>query len=177
MTVELDDPASRGPRGSGAGNPGERLVARWAAVGLFVMIGSVCIVVGGLVAAVTRPTGFELGSWLAAYLVLVGGVAQIALGGGQAWLADDPPAPVAIRAEVAAWNAGVVATAVGTLTGAPIVTTFGGVASVVALVLFLAGVRRAGSAPSWARVLYRAVAAIVLISTPVGLALAWARHG
>ena len=52
--------------------------ARW-----FVAAGSSCVVVGGLVAAATGPTGFEDGSWVAAYLVLVGGVAQIALGVGQ----------------------------------------------------------------------------------------------
>ena len=38
------------------------------------------IVLGGLVAAVTGPLHFDRGSWLAAYLVLVCGVAQCAIG-------------------------------------------------------------------------------------------------
>jgi hypothetical protein len=155
----------------------DELVSRWSAARPFLVIGSVCIVAGGGVAAITRPTEFELGSWLAAYLVLVGGVAQIAFGVGQAWLAEDSPRPGEVRAEVATWNVGVVATIVGTLTPAPIVTTLGGVATVVALALFLLGVRRPGAAPRWAQILYRGVAAIVLISTPVGLTLAWIRHG
>jgi hypothetical protein len=162
---------------TGIGNSGEDLIARWPAVRPFLVIGSVCTIAGGVVAAVTRPTGFELGSWLAAYLVLVGGVAQIALGVGQAWLADEPPRQTEVRAEVATWNLGVVATVVGSLVPAPIVTTLGGIASVLALGLFLAGVRKAGSASRWARILYRGVAAIVLTSIPVGLALAWIRHG
>lgn len=163
--------------GTGVADSGDDMLVRWPAVRPFLVVGSACTIVGGVVAAVTRPTGFELGSWLAAYLVLVGGVAQIALGVGQAWLADERPRQTEVRAEVATWNLGVVATVVGTLVSMPIVTTLGGIASVVALALFLAGVRRAGSARQWARILYRGVAAMVLVSTPVGLALAWIRHG
>jgi hypothetical protein len=155
----------------------DQMIARWPAARSFLVIGSVYIIAGGIVAAVTRPTGFELGSWLAAYLVLVGGVAQIAFGVGQAWLADGPPRPGEVRAELTAWNAGVGATVIGTLVPVPIVTTLGGVATVVAIVLFSSGVRLPGLAPRWARSLYLGVAAIVLMSTPVGLALAWIRHG
>jgi len=36
--------------------------------------GAGCVIVGGLVAAVTGPSGLEQGSWLAAYSVLVCGV-------------------------------------------------------------------------------------------------------
>jgi hypothetical protein len=121
---------------------GDDLITRWPAARRFLIIGSVSTIAGGVVAAVARPTGFELGPWLAAYLVLVGGVAQIALGVGQAWLAEER---TAVRAEVASWNSGVGATIVGTLVSTPIVTTFGGVASVVALSLFLGGVRNTRS--------------------------------
>jgi len=47
--------------------------------------------------------------------VLVGGVAQIGLGVGQAWLTQDPPARREVRAEVVTWNLSIVATVVGTL--------------------------------------------------------------
>ena len=128
-------------------------------------------------AAVTRPTGFAHGSWLAAYLVLVAGVAQIALGVGQAWLAGEAPGRADVTIELVAWNGSVVATIVGTLAAAPLVTTIGGIALVVALLRFLAGVRTAGGSSNTSLVLYRIVLTIVLVSTPVGLALAWIRHG
>lgn len=152
------------------------LVDRWGSIRPFVVIGSASTIGGGLVAAVTGPTEFELGAWLAAFLVLVGGAAQIALGAGQAWLADAPPSPRVVRAETWAWNIGVLGTTVGTLTSTPVVTTVGGGATVVALVLFIAGVRRSSSAPGWALLAYRSVAWVVLLSTPVGLTLAWVRH-
>jgi hypothetical protein len=153
------------------------LVARWAVVRPFVVVGAASIVAGGITAAVTRPTGFELGSWTAAYLVLVAGVAQVALGIGQACLARDVPGRADVTLELIAWNASVVATIVGTLVGAPLVTTLGGVALVVALLRFLAAVRTPGPASNTARTLYRCLLTIVLVSAPVGLALAWIRHG
>ena len=78
----------------------------------FVVVGSISVVGGGLVAAATGPTGFERGSWLAAYLVLVGGVAQVVLGAGQSWLAEDVPPHGSTRTEAWAWNVGVVAVVV-----------------------------------------------------------------
>lgn len=162
---------------SGVDRSDSELIARWPAVRPFLVVGSVCIVAGGLVAAITRPTGFELGSWLAAYLVLVGGVAQIGLGVGQAWLAQAPPSGVEVRNEAVVWNLSVLATVVGTLLASPILTTVGGIALVVALGLFLAGVRATGGASRTVGAVYRGLTAIVLVSTPVGLVLAWVRHG
>jgi hypothetical protein len=160
-------------------NTADRLVACWPAARPFVVIGATCIVAGGVVAALSRPTDFDLGPWLAAFLVLVGGVAQLALGGGQAWLAAQPPTHRRIVLEVATWNLGLAVTIVGSLAGVPVVTTLGGIAVLCALALFLDAVRHAGSTPrsSLARTLYTAVTAIVLVSTPIGLVLAWLRHG
>ena len=155
----------------------DRLVDRWPAVRPFLFVGALYVVAGGLVAAVTRPTGFDLGSWLAAFLVLVGGATQIALGVGQAWLSDVRPNPAAVTAEMLVWNAGVAATIMGTLVAAPLVTTLGGIALIVALVLFLRGVGTSGWDARSVRTVYRAVVALILLSTPVGLALAWIRHG
>ena len=53
----------------------------------FGAVALLCVVAGGLVAAVTGPLRLEHGSWAAAYLVLVGGVAQGALGIAQYFLA------------------------------------------------------------------------------------------
>jgi hypothetical protein len=155
----------------------DRLVARWPALRPFAVAGSLSTIAGGVTAAITRPTGFELGPWLAAFLVLVGGVAQIALGIGQAWLSDEPPSPASLRAEVITWNVGMAATIAGSLLAAPAVTTLGGVVFAVALCVFLRSVPRSGPSARWARVLYRWLVAVVLLSTPVGLALAWIRHG
>jgi hypothetical protein len=155
----------------------ERLAERWPAARGFVVVAATGIVAGGVVAAVTHPTGFELGSWLAAFLVLVVGVAQLALGAGQAWLAGAAPSRATVRAELVAWNLGALLTIVGTLASAPVVTTLGGPAIVAALVLFLRG---AGvGAPSGGRpaLLYRSIVVVVLLSTPIGLVLAWARRG
>jgi hypothetical protein len=96
---------------------------------------------------------------------------------GQAWLAHDPPGRAEVGFELAAWNGAVVATIVGTVVGAPLVTTLAGVALVVALVRFLVGVRSTRATSNPPLVLYRLVVTIVLVSTPVGLALAWIRHG
>jgi hypothetical protein len=155
----------------------ERLVARWPSARPFVVAGSLSIVAGGICAAVTRPTHFELGSWLAAFLVLVGGVATIVLGSGQAWMAAEPPQDRAVQAELATWSLGVAGTIVGSLAAVPVVTTLGAVATVVALGLFLLGVRRPHAGVRWPLVAYRALTTIVLVSTPVGVVLAWARHG
>lgn len=155
----------------------DELIERWPCVRPFLVVGTLCIVAGGVVAAVTRPTGFVNGSWLAAYLVLVGGVAQIFLGLGQAWLAAEPPPVRAVIAELVAWNLAAAAVIAGTLLTVPVLTTLGGVCLVVALLAFIVGVRGAARAPRWAYVVYRALTAIVLVSTPIGLAMAWIRHG
>lgn len=153
-----------------------RLVDRWPSMRSFVLVGIACITGGGMVAAVTRPAGLELGSWLAAFLVLVGGVAQIALGAGQAWLCDDRPPSQRLAGQVLTWNLGLAATITGSLLHLPALTSAGGLATGVALVLFLTAVRTSSSGPTWLRVSYRAVVVVVLASTPIGLALAWLRH-
>jgi hypothetical protein len=143
----------------------------------FVILGIASVVAGGLVAAVARPTKFADGSWLAAYLVLVGGVSQIALGTGQGVLARRAPSTRLVAAEVAAWNLGLLAVTLGTLAPAVILTALGGLATAVALAWFLSGVRQSGTVlPTGVLHLYRGLAAFVLVSTPVGLLLAWSRH-
>jgi hypothetical protein len=161
-----------------ARNAADRLLSCWPAARPFAVIGAACIVAGGIVAALSRPTDLELGPWLAAFLVLVGGVAQIALGAGQAWLAVVPPARRRVVIEVATWNLGVALTIIGGVASLPVVTTLGGVAVLSTLALFLLAVRGDGSiAHSLLRTLYVSVTAVVLVSTPIGLALAWIRHG
>lgn len=153
------------------------LAERWRAASVFVIVGSACVVAGGLVAAVTGPTDFEHGSWLAAYLVLVGGVAQIVLGAGQAWLARQVPPARSTRSEAWSWNIGAVAVVSGTLLSEPTLTTVGGTVLMLALVLFVAGVRRMRPSSRRVGLLYRGVVGVVLVSIPIGVVLAWTRHG
>ena len=142
----------------------------------FVAVGGVAIVVGGLVAAVTGPTDFDEGSWLAAYLVLVGGVALIALGVGQASFAARPPSSSTIAGQLAAWILSTAGVVVGTLASVPALTAVGGGVLVAALVSFVASVRGSdiGGRLVW---LYRGTIVILLVSIPIGLVLAWQRHG
>ncbi len=182
-----DDTVAKRPDDTVAKRPddtvaAEILLERWPSARPFVVVGAVAVVAGGAVAAVTRPTGFELGPWLAAFLVLVGGVAQIALGAGQAWVADRVPASATVRSELAVWNVGLAATMAGSLLPAPLLTALGAVAVLIALALFLSATRphhdaAAAVAPRWARILYPLGIVVVLISTPIGLVLSWTRHG
>lgn len=154
----------------------QELPAAWRSGIVFVVVGSVLIVAGGLVAAVSRPTGFEKGPWVAAFLVLVGGVAQILIGGGQAGLVAQVPSRAVLAAELVTWNLGCAATVVGTLVASPPLTTLGGVALIASLVIFLVAVLTAWARPGLARTAYVTVVGFVLLSTPVGLVLAWVRH-
>jgi hypothetical protein len=81
----------------------------------FVVVAGAMIVAGGLVAAINSAVPFAHGSWLAAYLVLVCGVAQLLLGVGCLGL----PAPrlsARLRGlQLGLWNLGNVAVAGGVL--------------------------------------------------------------
>ena len=73
--------------------PAEFVVDRqvWTSYRPFLVLGSVGVVLGGLLAAVTGPLALPMGSWAAAYLVLVVGVGQIVLAGGQAFVGGSDP--------------------------------------------------------------------------------------
>lgn len=135
------------------------------------MIGLAFVILGGLVAAVTTPAGWVHGAWAAAYLVLVTGVAQAGLGLGQAVLATNPPSTGLVSAELACWNVGSAAVILGTVAGTPAVVSAGGVLLVVALAMFVYGVRgRAQRRLLWP---YRLLVLLLLVSIPVGLVLSW----
>lgn len=155
---------------------GARAWHRWRLARPFLVIGAIAIVSGGLVAAATRPLDLELGPWLAAFLVLVVGVAQITLGGGQIGLAEEPPTTGVIWTEALLWNGGVAMTVLGTYGQQPLVTTLAAIPTIAALVLFAsAGSGRQG--PRWLQASHRAFALVILVSVPIGVALAWSRHG
>mgnify|MGYP000852714299 CR=1 FL=1 len=142
----------------------------------FLVVGAVAVVAGGVVAAVTRPTGFEQGSWVAAYLVLVGGVALIGLGVGQTLFAPRAPTRITTSRQLGGWVLSSALVVTGTLASTPVVTAVGGLVLLAVLVTFITSVR--GSTASGVSLwLYRAVLVVLLVSIPVGLAMAWQRHG
>lgn len=155
----------------------EDLRARWSAAWPFLAVGVPCIVVGGLVSAITRPTGFAAGPWVTAYLVLVAGVAQVGLGAGQALLSAQPPAGRTTAWELLAWNVGNGAVLAGTLAGTPSAVAAGGIALFAALALFLHGVGRPRHGSRGWLAGYRLLTGAIAVSIPVGVVLSVLRHG
>ena len=91
-----------------------------------------------LVALVVRMAEpFEHGAWLVAYLVLVGFLAQLLLGRGQAALLSSGDLPVPSRskrlAQVALWNLGVLAVPLGVLVDTRLAVVVGSISLLAAL--------------------------------------------
>lgn len=143
---------------------------RWRAAAPFAIAGSCCIIAGGLIAAVTAHDPTRHGVWAVAYLVLVGGVTQVALGAGQAILSHEVPPRTRTIREFALLNAGNAGVIAGTLLERTWIVDAGAILLVIALFLFLRGVRGVpGTAPV---IVYRLLIVFVMGSIPVGLVLA-----
>jgi hypothetical protein len=87
---------------------------------------------------------FERGWWLAAYLFLVGGLAQLLLIRGQETLTASPPGPPAplVWTQWALWNVGTATVAVAHIAQVMEGVDAGSVALLLALVLYQVGARR-----------------------------------
>lgn len=136
-----------------------------------VVVGWIAIICGGLVAAVTAPLDLQHGSWSAAFLVLIAGVAQVWLGSMQAVLTGRRLPRSTVWTQMLIWSAGCAAVIAGTWWRLPILVDVGGVLLVAALVWFIATVKGRGQEAVWLRRGYIAVCTIVLVSIPVGLVL------
>lgn len=139
-----------------------------------IVVGVVCIVAGGLVAAVTAPSPTEHGTWAAAYLVLVAGVSQVGLAVGQALLTARTPAAWTRVAELVTWNVGNAAVLTGTLTGTFWIVDLGGALLVAALALVVVAVhrhpvRKSGRSQALARRAFQLLVLLLLVSIPIGL--------
>lgn len=153
---------------------------RWAVSWPLFAVGALGVVSGGLVAAAIAPAPTEHGSWAAAYLVLVVGVAQIALGSGQALLAPNAPSSRVVALEAVCWNAANALVIAGTITNTHPVVYVGGAVLVAALAMFANAAR--GATPlvrgkRWPLHVFRALVAVLLVSIPTGLVLATIRSG
>jgi hypothetical protein len=144
-------------------------VGRRIAPALLIALAST--VAGGLVAAASARTASEKSSWAAAYLVLVGGVATLGLALGRGLLSPGRPSGRMLAAELTAWLVGNALVLVGTLADLTWLVDVGGALLVGALALLVLGVRR-GPGARWARAVFTALVAILLVSIPVGLVLA-----
>ena len=149
---------------------------RWAAAAPFGLMGTVCVIGGGLLAAITAHAPSEHSSWAAAYLVLVGGVAQIGLGFGSAVLAPRVPSRTSRIGIFALWNIGNALVMAGVLVSLNVLVDAGGIALVIALVLALRTIRHSTS-PALLRRTYWLLAIVLGLSIPTGLVLTRIRGG
>jgi TRAP-type C4-dicarboxylate transport system permease small subunit len=145
------------------------------------VVGSCCVVLGGLVAAITGPFELAHGSWLAAYLVLVGGVTQYAMGRARVWWPDAMQPRSWGWTQVGSWNAGNALVIGGTLGGEPVVVDLGSVLLIAAVGIALHAARpaaRAGASPTSPLVglAYRTLMLVLAVSIPVGMVLSHLRH-
>ncbi|WP_068266132.1 hypothetical protein [Janibacter limosus] len=133
-------------------------------------LGALGVVLGGLVAAVTGPMDWTKGSWAAAYLVLVVGVAQYVMGRLRAVDATDDRAG---WMQLAGWNLGSTLVISGTLVTTPLLVDIGSLLLVVALVLALRA--RARGVPPAAVMAYRGMLLVLAVSIPIGMVLSHLR--
>ena len=151
----------------GFGREGRGTIGGGRPIRVVALIGAAAAVVA-VVLRIAAP--FDHGTWMIAYLVLVGALAPWLLAFGEERLgaaADRRTAP-----EAAAWLAGVIAVPAGVLADARVLVVAGGVALLAALVSIA---RRALAAGAAARALaaHGVVIAFMAASTLIGIGLAW----
>lgn len=142
-------------------------------IDLHIAAGSVFVIVGGLVAAATRPLDLAKGSWLAAYLVLVVGVALVVIGAAQQQLTTEV-APRKRSWQLIGWGVANTLVVAGSLESIPAITDAGSALLFATLGLTawigwpLLRTRRVSA------YLYIAVLIILAVSVPIGSVLAHA---
>ena len=102
------------------------------------------VIAAAVVATANLLMPFERGWWLAAYLFLVGGLAQLLLARGQDALTAAPHAPSGahVWAQWALWNTGTAIVAIADMAQAMPALDVGSAALLVALLLYQVGARR-----------------------------------
>ncbi|MBX3052527.1 MAG: hypothetical protein KF753_13685 [Caldilineaceae bacterium] len=150
------------------------LARRWPSARSFVAIGSIAIIAAGIAAAATAGMPSYLASWAVAYLVLVVGVAQIALGLGQALLTPEMPSGRLVVGELVLFNLGSAAVLAGSLFSMPLFTAIGSALMLIVLaVLFWA--TRGSTRGGWLRYAYWLLIALLFVSVFIGLLIARGR--
>lgn len=155
---------------------------------LMIILGGFAVVLGGLVAAVSAPLTLDRGSWVAAYLVLVCGVAQYTIGTRQSRPRSRQPSAAGSWTQLLCWNLGNVAVVSGTLTDTIRVVDAGAVLLLITVGIAVISWRHdasAGGEPrgrsgrqataaliEWG---YRGLVLCLGVSIPIGVALAHLR--
>lgn len=157
--------------GTSSSSEADRLIRRSARP--FVVMGFACVVGGGLLSAAAAPSPSYFSSWVVAYLVLVGGVAQLAWGIGQATSTTGQVARRVWVFELVGWNLGNAAVIAGTVLNIVGLLYAGTALLVVVLVLVLVTTRNAhGRLP----IALRVVVVVLLVSMPIGIVIHSVAH-
>lgn len=138
----------------------------------FAVIAGISIIAAGFISAVTAFSPSYTASWAVAYLILVVGLAQLALGVGQAWLAAEPPSKSLLAAEVITFNLANMATLLGTLLVWIALVYVGAVLMIISLALFIWGTRIAKPGYAWIVYGFRTIIFILIVSAGIGLVIA-----
>ncbi len=138
-------------------------------VWLFATTGLVAIIAAGALSAALAHAPTRAAMWLTAYLVLVVGIAQVALGAGQAGLASRPPPSALLGSQWLLFNGANALVISGRLLVRPAAVAVGAVLLAMALGLFLRGVR--GADGGWLLQVYRLLVALLACSALVGVGL------
>lgn len=132
---------------------------------------------GVLVAGANGLAPFAHGGWLAAYLILVGGVSQAILAAVPPALGVSRRSRALARLDVVLWNAGSLAVPLGVLVDRPSWVALGSAALLCALARAAGETRRADAERRGATAAYQAVLLGLAVSTVVGSALGHAPPG
>lgn len=140
------------------------------------LAGGVAWLLAAAGAGAAAAAGVEHARWLALHLAFLGGISLLVLGAAQffacAFLATDPPGRAEVRRQLAVWNGGVVATAIGVPADLPWLTGVGGVLVLAGLALFARSLRamrrRSLQTAPWALRWYLAAAAFLAAGALLG---------
>jgi hypothetical protein len=157
-----------------SGRGGHRLARRIP--GLFVGCASLALAAALVAAAARAIRPFAHGSWLIAYLFLVGFLAQLLLARGQAAMLAASPAGASappIGAQAMLWNAGVIAVPLGVLVDARLFVVLGSLALLTSLAAFWRARPSRRAASPALEVGYLALLVFMAASVLVGTALGW----
>lgn len=140
----------------------------------FAIVAALSVIVGGLIAAVSSPLGWPHGSWAAAYLVLVGGVAQSALIAGRLTLAGDRSEERGSRLWplCVLWNVATLLVIGGTLGESFVLVLAGSLGLLIVLVAFWPTGGTGGSSHRAWRLIFRLFLVFLALSTVTGVLLA-----
>lgn len=150
----------------------ELLQARLRTAWAFLAVALLAMLVAGFAAAATAHTPTRHIMWMVAYLVLVVGLIQAALGLGQSMLSTQLPSRHLVIGECVLFNSGNAGVIMGTLLAWPALVAVGTVIFATSLLLFLLGIRRARG---WPAHVFRGLLLLACASAIVGVSLSFMR--